>query len=99
PSAGGPQQIEEQTDGGRFACAIQTEKAEDLALNDVQIEIIQRGGGAISFREATNRNGGRLRVSRAHGLVSEGSFANSILPASKDELVSSTRPLDMAASF
>jgi len=70
-AAGGPEQIEEQADGGGFACAIQTEKAEDLALNDVEVEIVQRGERAVSFREATNRNGGRLRVGGAHRFVAE----------------------------
>ena len=60
-----------ETDGGRLARAIQAEEAEDLALDYVQIEIVQRGERSISFREATNRNGG-LRIGRAHTLVSEG---------------------------
>src|SRR5204862_6754769 len=77
-SAGGPQQIEKQADGGRLASAIQTEKAEDLALKDVQIERIPSGERTVSLREATNRNGGRCWGSGANRIGYEGGFVRAV---------------------
>ena len=64
-AAGGPEQIEQETDGRGLARAIQPEEAKTLAPVDVQVEIVQGGERPISFGKAANRNGGRGRAVRA----------------------------------
>jgi hypothetical protein len=61
-AAGGPEQIEQETDGGGFARAIEPEEAKDLAWVNVQVEIIQGDERPLSFGKAANRNGRRGRA-------------------------------------
>jgi len=66
-SAGGSEEIQQQANGGRLARAIQTEETEDLTLSDFEIEIMECGERSVSFREATNRNGGCLGAAHRLG--------------------------------
>ena len=61
----GPEQIEQQTDRGGLARAIQPEEAKNLAPVNVEVEVVQGGERPVSFRQAANRNGGRGRALRA----------------------------------
>ncbi len=53
----GAQQVEQDSDGGSLAGAIQPEEAKDLAAGNLQIQAVYREDSAVAFGQSTNRDG------------------------------------------
>ena len=53
---GGTQQVEQDSDGGRLAGAVQPEESKDLTTQNLQVKVIYGDESAIAFGQSTNRD-------------------------------------------
>jgi hypothetical protein len=51
---GGTQQVEQDSDGGSLAGAVQPEESKDLATPNLQIKMIYSDDSAVAFGQSTN---------------------------------------------
>jgi hypothetical protein len=54
----GAQQVEQDSDGGSLAGAVQPEESKDLPTPNLQVEMIYRDQSAIAFGQSINRDRG-----------------------------------------
>ena len=53
-AGGGAQQVEQDSDGGRLAGAVQPEESKDLPTPNLQVQMIYREESAVAFGQSTN---------------------------------------------
>ena len=51
---GGAQQVEQDSDGGGLAGAVQPEESKDLATRNLQVKMIYSDESAVAFGQSTN---------------------------------------------
>jgi len=50
----GSQQVEQDSDGGRFAGAVQPEESKDFTTRNIQVKMIYSDESAVAFGQSTN---------------------------------------------
>src|SRR5882724_8321183 len=53
---GGAQQIEQDSDGGSLACAVQPEESKDLTARNFEVKMMYSSEFAVTFGQSTNRD-------------------------------------------
>jgi hypothetical protein len=51
---GGAQQVEQDSDGGSLAGAVQPEESKDLTTRDLQVKMIHGDESAVTFGQSTD---------------------------------------------
>jgi hypothetical protein len=61
-AGGGSDQADQRAQGGRLARSVRTEEADDLALVDVEAQVVDGAHGAEVLREVLNCDDGHVNV-------------------------------------